>query len=515
MKSNRLRTWGAGVTALWRDRSLATRFLIVYLLLSVVTVVTLTWRSAAQVSRALEEEFEHELELQAFIIASALRSDMEDMMEERRSPADVLALLKQFARDTDSRITLLDRGLEVVFSTDPVVPPHKEHRHPEVVAALEGREQHDIRLDEWTDEKRLFVAAPVREEQHIIGLVQLSIPWSRVQAQIVRQWTTFVLTGFLAIIANVIVSLWLAYGVAHPLRQLTAAARRIAAGHLDQRIPVTSRDEVGTLAAAFNEMAEQLQEMIHKQHLFIANASHELRSPLTSITLRAEALLENPGMPPEMHRRFLQEVNREADRLRRLAERLLDLSRLQVRPESPVFQVVHLPPILDDALEMMIPRATRAGVQIQRAIPSHLPPVHGSPDDLSEVVVNLLDNALKHTPAGGKVTLGAQTRNDHVVITVSDTGEGIPAADLAHIFEPFYRVDKARSRRAGGSGLGLTIVKEIVEAHEGTVDVTSQVGVGTTFYVTLPRYRADTATAPVSPSQDDGGNPDAVQRPEP
>ncbi len=473
---------------LWQDRSLATRFLVVYLLLSLLTVATLTWRSGTQLSTALEEEYEHELELQAFVVASALTSDMEDMLKGKRSPVEVLALVRRFATDTESRITVLNTDQEVVFSTDPAVPPGAPQDFPEVTAALVNQEQHHVRVDEYTGDERLYVAAPIREEEHLLGVVQISIPWERVQGRIYGEWTRLLITGSLAILANILVSLWLAFGITRPLHELTAAAHDIAAGDLGRRIPISSRDEVGRLAQAFNEMAHQLQEMINRQHMFIANASHELRGPLTSIKLRTEALLEDKDMPPDRRERFLAEVDREVDRLQRMAERLLDLSRLHMRPDARPRQVTSVAQVLGDNLDIIAPRASRRHITLKADISPHLPPVYADPDDLSELFLNLLDNAVKYTPPGGTVGVRARAENGHVVVEVSDTGEGIPPEDLAHIFEPFYRADKARSRRVGGSGLGLAIARAIVEAHGGTIEVRSKVGQGTTFRVTLPPY---------------------------
>lgn len=488
---------------LWQDRSLATRFLFVYLLLSLLTVATLTWRSGTQLSTALEEEYEHELELQAFVVASALTSDMEDMLKGKRSPVEVLALVRRFATDTDSRITVLNTNQEVVFSTDPAVPPGAPQNFPEITAALVNQEQHHVRVDEYTGDERLYVAAPIREEDHLLGVVQISIPWERVQGRIYGEWTRLLITGSLAVLANILVSLWLAFSITRPLYELTAAAHDIAAGHLSRRIPITSRDEVGRLAQAFNEMAHQLQEMINRQHMFIANASHELRGPLTSIKLRTEAVLDNKDMPPEQRERFLAEVDQEVDRLRRTAERLLDLSRLHIKADARPFQVVSLGPILRDTLDVLLPRARQHNLTLQEDIPQSLPPVYADPDDLAELFLNLLDNAIKYTPPGGTVTVRARVDNQHVVVEVADTGEGIPPEDLPHIFEPFYRVDKARTRRVGGSGLGLAIVKAIVERHGGKIDVRSTVGEGTTFYVTLPLYSAQRESKTYSVNQVD------------
>ncbi len=479
------------IRQIWANWGLATRFLVVYLILSTLTVVALTWRYASQIAYALEQEVEHELELEAFIVASVLRTDVEGMVEGRRDAEQVVASLYQFARDIDARITLLDRNLNVIFSTDARIPLHREEMHPEFVAALAGTEEHDVRVDEWTGEQRLFVAAPIRDGDHIFGLVQISIPWERVQVLIYQQWSSLVLAGALAILANIAVSLWLARSIIAHLRRLTEGARRLASGHLDERIVVNSKDEVGQLAIAFNEMAAWLQRTIENQRLFIASASHELRSPLTSLKLRTEALLENEDMPPEQQRRFLQEIDKEVQRLQRLADNLLDLTRLQMRSKARSAQPVHLADILKETIHVFTLRAARSRIHLVSEIPTDLPPVYASPEDLEEIFFNLLDNALKYTPPGGRVELSAKAEGDYVVVTVTDTGRGIPPEDLPYIFEPFYRVDKARSSRSGGSGLGLSIVKEIVETLGGRIKVTSEVHKGTTFSVFLPVHVED------------------------
>ncbi len=470
----------------WANKGLAVRFLVVYLTLSLVTVSLLTWRSGTQLSRALEEEYEHELETEAFIVAAALSSDVEDMLDGERKPIQVLSLMRRFATDTESRITFISSDTRVVFSTDPAIPPGEPQPFPEVMAALQRSEQHTIRTDPYTGDVRLFVAAPLIEEEHLIGVVRISVPWERVRVRIVGEWTRLILTGLLLIAANVLVSLWLAFSIVRPLRELTAAAQDIASGNLSRRIPVSSKDEVGQLAYAFNEMAERLQEMIEQQRLFIANASHELRSPLTSLKLRTEALVEDKNMTLERKERFIRELDREVDRLRRLAERLLDLTRLQVKPKPQHPTPVSITEVIQDVVETLKPRAERQGINLVVDMADKIPPVYGSREDLFEIVVNLLDNAIKYTPSGGTVRVEAHEENGQVVIRVSDTGEGIPKESLHHIFEPFYRVDKARSRRIGGSGLGLAIVKALTDTYHGTIDVQSSPGKGTTFTVKLP-----------------------------
>lgn len=469
----------------WWDRSLATKFVTVYFIVSLVLVAALVWRSGSQIASAIEEEIEHELEIEAFIIAGTLGKDFEDMYEYGQAPGRLLALMQQLGEGTESRISFYDRSLNLVFSTDPRVQPHQTEMTTEIAAALANSEQHAIRYDPWTQEERLFAAAPVFGEEHLLGVVQISIPWRRVQTRILAEWTTLLFTGGVAILLNTLLSLFLARSIVRPLRELTQAARDLAGGRLDRRVPVRGRDEVGTLAVAFNEMAARLQEMIERERLFIANASHELRSPLTSIQLRAEMLREET-LPPERRRRYIEELHHEAQRLHRLAERLLNLSRLNMRPETEALHPVDAVAVARHVVDAFSLRAARKGVTLTLDVPEEPLWILATPEGLQEILMNLVDNALKHTPSGGRVSVRVQAVNGQVQVQVADTGEGIPEADIPHIFEPFYRVDKARSRRQGGSGLGLSIVKRLVDLYGGRIEVQSTLGQGTQFTLIFP-----------------------------
>ncbi len=475
----------------WLNWSLATRFLLVYFLLSTLTVATFTWRSGRQIGTALEEQIEHEQELETLLIANTLSSYTKELGEHPLPPDVLLSQLQRFSKKTETRIVLVDAQLQVVATNDPGIQPGDTFRTPEMVAALNKKERHDIRVDPLTGVPRLFVAAPLLGEENVTGVVQTSIPWSTVQARVVHEWTQLIVTGLLLILANLLVTLWLTRSIVHPLRELTDAARDIASGHFDRRISIASKDEVGILARTFNFMAERLQEMVTRQRMFIANASHELRSPLTSIKLRTEALMEpDDRMSADRRRRFLKEIDAEADRLRRLADRLLDLSRLEMQAERHYRDVVNVSVLIRDAVDVLSVRATKAHIRLDVHLPERLPPVKGESEDMAELFLNLIDNAIKYTPPGGDVRIRADVEGDFVRIAVADTGEGIPPQDIPHIFEPFYRVDKVRSRRIGGSGLGLAIVKTIVDLHGGYIEVESKLGEGTTFTVLLPYVRA-------------------------
>lgn len=218
---------------------------------------------------------------------------------------------------------------------------------------------------------------------------------------------------------------------------------------------------------------------------FVANVSHELRTPLTSIRGFVETLLNGSLEDARVSRRFLQIIQTEAERLQRLIDELLFLSHLESKKEPPS-EKAELKEVLAEVEKVLGPSAAKKGVTLDFFTPEPLPSLKISKDFLEQVCLNLIENGIKYTPAGGKVEVSAERIGERVAVTVADTGIGIPAEGLSRLFERFYRVDKARSREMGGTGLGLTIVKHILELYQGKIMVSSTLGKGSTFTFTLP-----------------------------
>jgi two-component system phosphate regulon sensor histidine kinase PhoR len=240
--------------------------------------------------------------------------------------------------------------------------------------------------------------------------------------------------------------------------------------------------QIGRVLVVIRDISE-LRRLETIRRDFVANVSHELRTPLASIRAMAETLQDGALEDASVARRFLGTIVTETERLSRIAADLLALSDAESqRPETELFDLAHL---LRDVVNRSQPQAERASLRLASDIAGGLV-VMANPDQMEQVIVNLLDNALKYTPAGGSVQVVATVEGDHAVIQVRDTGIGILSTDLPRIFERFYRVDKARSRQSGGTGLGLAIVKHIVEAHSGRVTVESEYNHGSTFTITLP-----------------------------
>ncbi len=273
-----------------------------------------------------------------------------------------------------------------------------------------------------------------------------------------------------------------------PLAQLTRAAQAIAAGDLTQRVPTRSRDEVGALGQAFNEMAASLAESEQLRRNLVADVSHELRTPLTIIQGDLQAILD--GVYP-LDMAQVASLYDETRLLTRLVEDLHELALAEAGQLRLERQPVDMAGLARTVIAQFARVAEAEDVQLTLDVEDDLPPVIGDADRLAQVLGNLLSNAVRHTPAGGQITVRAGRVGEQVRIQVADTGAGIAPEDLPHVFDRFYRADKSRSRRNGGAGLGLAIVRQLVAAHSGQVEVSSTVGQGTTFTVWLPLSRPD------------------------
>ena len=305
-------------------------------------------------------------------------------------------------------------------------------------------------------------------------------------------YDALILSALAASAAALAVGMFITRQIIAPIRALSQASRRIAAGSYNERVTLTKEnpddlDELGELAQDFNRMAENLEQTEALRRQLIGDVSHELRTPLTAIKGSMEALID--GVLPADPETFAQ-IYQEADRLQRLVNDLQELSRI----EGGAFKLDLQPLLLADLLQTTTTRLSQQyaekGVRLEIVLPADLPEIWADADRLSQVLFNLIGNALQYTPAGGQVDVAARRQGDEVHVSVQDTGIGIAAENLPHVFDRFFRADRSRSRGSGGSGIGLTIAKRLVEAHGGRIWVESPgLGKGSTFTIALPAVR--------------------------
>ena len=414
-------------------------------------------------------------------------------------PEIVLPRLQQvaalYANDAQARVTILDTGGHVLAdSHHPAAAVANQGQQVEVAAALAGVEEHAVRPDPFTGEPALYAAAPIQQGNQVLGTAQVSRPVQAIMAGINTMLVSLAGAAILALALATGLAIWIGRRLVQPIQSLERAALAAARGDLTHTVPVTSADEIGALAAAFNYMVGEVRSLLEQQRAFVANASHELRTPLANIKLRSEALRSLGNADPALTARYVAEIDGEADRLARLANDLLNLAQIEESgAPQPPRDPVSLDGMLRDAAVVMQLRAEQAGLTFIVDLAADLPPVRVDPDQVEGVVLNLLDNALKYTPAGGRVVLRAAVQGDELQVRVEDSGPGIPPADLPHIFDRFYRVDKVRSRRSrgqnglgSGAGLGLSIARALVERNGGRIWVEPAPEGGSVFAVAFP-----------------------------
>ena len=289
--------------------------------------------------------------------------------------------------------------------------------------------------------------------------------------------------GSIAIALALVLIFFLSRRITSPIAVLSGAARRLGHGDLSQRVQVRGEGEVAALAQAFNIMATDLENNEQLRRNLIADVAHELRTPLSNIQGYLEAIRDGVMEPDDT---TIRSLNEEAALLSRLVNELQELSLAEAGELKLVYQAEDIIELVKQAVDPWQPQSKIKGISLSLNLPDNLPRVNIDWQRINQVMHNLLENAVAHTSKGGTITVAAIKQDDWVEVSVSDTGEGIPAADLSNIFERFYRVDKSRARATGGSGLGLTIAKRLVEVHGGKITVQSQLGKGSRFSFTLP-----------------------------
>ncbi len=288
--------------------------------------------------------------------------------------------------------------------------------------------------------------------------------------------------GLIGGIAGIVLALLFSRNILKPIRELTQATKKMKGGDLDQQVEVRSGGEIGRLGEAFNELAQRLKEQKTLREEMVSDVAHELRNPLSNIQGYLEGLKEGMVEPSE---RVFESLHQQSLVLNRLVNDLRDVNRAKAGQLQLDRKEVVLEDIIGKEAKALKTRAEDKGISLREEL-NESTLVKADPERVTQVIRNLLDNAITHTPEGGEITLETHTSSGEAVTTVTDDGPGIPQEDLAHIFDRFYRVDKSRSRGTGGTGLGLTIAKEIVEAHGGEITAKSEEGEGATFSFTLP-----------------------------
>lgn len=431
----------------------------------------------------LQKELESKAEVVAFAVAPTLSPTTPD------DPIALARVVDGWRRYSKLRVTVVD-GTGIVRAatmSEQINQPIDDMLRPGLRDALHGRENSMVwRSPNFGYEDTMYVNMPIYQEGTLVGAVRVAHSLAEIQENLQRIRVTFMSTvlGYAALI--VMLTVWLAGTIVRPVEQLDQSAQHLASGDLAHRVKVEGTNEITHLGTTLNRMAERLQTLEGLRRSYVSNVSHELRTPLAAIRSMAETLLQHGDDDPQLKHRYLPRIISQTERLARLASQLLDLAQIESGNLVSRFAPVDLGSVITDVAHTCAVDARARGVELVMHLAEGLPLLMGDRDRLEQLFINLCDNALRHTPAGGNVTIVARRLNDTVEAVVEDTGVGIAPEHLPHLFERFYRVDAARTRAGGGTGLGLSIVEQIVKAHQGTIHVESKVGRGTRFAVCLP-----------------------------
>ncbi len=397
-------------------------------------------------------------------------------------------------RDRSGRVVATSSNLDTRQLPSPTTPPRLPNQMQQEVIRLPvaGLLPEAANTDITTAHFLLRSALLVDAQQHVVGLLEGAQSLFIVD-EVQDRLLDVLLAGIaIALILALLIGLWLAGRLLHPIARITDLAQHIGASQdLSGRItPVKRRDEVGRLTVTVNSMLERLEEVFLAQQHFVANASHELKTPLTAILGHANVIRRHGSRHPDLAAEALQQIIEQAERMQQIVQDLLLLAESGQNKEM-MREMVSMRHLAHTVIKELAPQASEKTIQVTMTNDrGEEARVLGERHLLKQVVTNLVENAVKFTPAGGYVSVSTwQERSGakrEVVLEVRDSGCGIASTEVPHIFERWYRVDKARARATGGSGLGLSIVQAVVERHGGTVSVVSQPRQGSVFQVRLP-----------------------------
>jgi len=482
-----------------------------YLLVTLVSLLAVSLYGSGALRDLYHRRTAADLESRARL----LQNRVGQLLTSARS-ADVDALCKELGGPSSTRITVVLPSGQVVGDSEGTPAEMDNHAdRQEIADALAGSIHPVVRPSPTLKQEMMYVAIPVEFEGKTVGVLRTSIPMMEIDHAVSVTWWNTALGGSVVALLAAGISLLLTRRISQPLEQLRQGAERFAAGDLSEMLPVGQSQEVASLAETLNRMAAELdrriRDAVSEQNQreailsnmshdvtrlrrlenvrsdFVANVSHELKTPITSIKGFVETLLDGAMDDPEDARRFLTIVAAQADRLNEIIEDLLTLSRLEGDTDKTgiSLQPGHILDVLQAAAAICQLKAAEKNVAIELACDAALE-IEINAALLEQAVVNLVDNAVKYSPDRQTVHVEVTQTPVETVIRVRDHGCGIGSDHLPRLFERFYRVDKARSRKLGGTGLGLAIVKHIAQVHGGHVTVESVPGEGSVFSLHLP-----------------------------
>ncbi len=484
----------------YRPRSLFSKLMVSHLVVVALSLIIIGFFLTYLIENYFLNTREWELTAQTRNVVNLIEEDLN-----QRDLQELEKTVVTLAFSHKMRIKVLDHQGDQLFLADHVDTQRENESEQREGVGLEDREINHIfegnmltKKVYGPDFKRFLAAAPVFSEEEeqgegdnlnnngeqVIGAVILSAPLSGIEETIAQVSLLFLYSGGIGVVIAGILAFSLSKTLTRPLLKLNRAALNMASGDFRCKIDEEPDNEIGGLIKSFNYSVEQVEQTLEEQKRLeklrrnlVANVSHELKAPLSSIRGFSELMLDGL-ISEEEKEKYLGVILDNSVHLSRIVDDLLKLSHLESGQMSLKVEDISPRKMVERSFESMKVRGDEKGVSLHLEVPDDLPTVRGDRYRLHEVLINLLDNAIEFTPAGGDVWIRAYTKGSWMVLEVADTGRGIPQEDLPNIFERFYKIDKSRNRSSKGSGLGLAIARQLVELHQGEIEAESRVDQG-------------------------------------
>ncbi len=462
--------------------SLRTKYLLTYLMLTAVVIVVLNTYPVT-ISRDLVF-----VSKENAILPSTMQIGSSVEALERMTPETVAQVMSMVETGNLSRVSIMNTNMDELYSVRNDVTGYDERVLFTLARAAVSERKDEFRTFFSDGAFMSYSCVPIMTSGTVSGAVCV-YEYDSAEGEIVlglRDDLTRISLGLG--LAAIVVSVILSETMNHRLRRIVDAIKNVREGEYTYRVSVSGHDELTELSSEFNSLTDRLQQTEEIRRRFVADASHELKTPLAAIRLLSDSILETENMDGETVKEFVGGIREESERLARTTGQLLALTKLDNTSSAAVRVPVDCREVAGKVLNTLKPIAEKAGVDMDASIDGDTW-IMATADELFQIIYNLTENAIKYNREGGRVSLSVSRSAENVTITVEDTGIGIPEDDLPHIFDRFYRVDKSRGRDAGGTGLGLSIVKSTANRHGGDVTAENIPAGGMRFTVTFPAYK--------------------------
>ncbi len=461
-----------------------------FVFLTFIVVFVFYFFVSSKLQNNFERKITDELQSNAMLVGDILTGDILENKTE-----DVQRKIETLAEKLDLRITVVDVQGKVLGDSEEAPSLMKNHKDRlEIMRAVKDGFGQSTRFSDTLNYNMKYVAVRVDDSGKMLGVVRFALPLSDVQLRIQHIYRVVLLGAIVAVVIALTVAYFLSRSITFPISQMQEAAERIAKGDFSGKVAIKSKDELGELAKSLNIMAAELQQKIENLKQmdrvrtdFVANVSHELKTPLTLIKGYIETLQDRAINDPEKAGKFISIIKEHTNRLENIIEDLLSLSELELSKGCLNKTEIDLRKLIDEVVLSFgyALDTKRHTLSIDQQGDDFR--IKADRDKIEQVIVNLIDNAVKYTIEAGQINISLVEQQNEITFTVRDNGIGIPGEDIERVFERFYRVDKARSRELGGTGLGLGIAKHIVMAHNGQISIKSEIHKGTKVLVRLPK----------------------------